>query len=135
MYVTEIHLYLLQIHLFRYHQTVKTKHLCYFRLIFGLLVTVNNSTCSQCSYLLQNAHRKHGLKQEGIGLHLQFVHIFVVPVQQFHSTHTPQNPLRHYLTTQNTKNHTHSIRPTSSDKTQLFTIQPHSQNHSKPTTK
>ena len=36
-----------------------------FRLLLGILVTVKNSACSQCSFLLQNAHRKHGLKQDG----------------------------------------------------------------------
>ena len=73
-----------------------------FQLLFGLFITVNNLTRGQCLFLLQNAHRKHSIDGRGICLHLQFVNIFTVPVQQFHSTHTPQNPLRHHLTTQNT---------------------------------
>ena len=33
--------------------------------LWKLLVTVNNSACSQCLFLLQNAHRKNGLQQSG----------------------------------------------------------------------
>ena len=65
LYTIEIHLYSLQIHLFRWQQTAKTKRLYHFRLLWELLATVKNSTCSQCAYLLQNAHRKTRLEAVG----------------------------------------------------------------------
>ena len=95
LYTIEIHLYSLQIHLFRWQQTAKTKRLYHFRLLWELLATVKNSTCSQCAYLLQNAHRKTRLEAVGVYLHFKVLKCFAVSVQQFHSTHTPQNPLRY----------------------------------------
>ena len=39
---------------------------------------------------------KYGLQQYGVCLHFKVLKCFAVQVQQFHSTHTPQNPLRYH---------------------------------------
>ena len=101
-----------------------------FRLLWELFITVKNSTCVQCLFLLQNAHWKSLFSADGdrftftICSHFRRTGI-VVPL---YSHATKSTPITH-LITHNTKNHTHTIRPTSSDKTQLFLTQTHAQAH------
>ena len=95
MYVIEIHLYLLQIHIFRYHQTAKTKHLFHFRLL--LEASCNRQKFdlqSMFTFITKSTLKNHCLQLSGVCLHFKVLKCFVVSVQQFHSTHTQQNPAR-----------------------------------------
>ena len=88
-------------------QQHKTKHLCYFRLLWELLVIVNNLTGGQCSLLLQNAHKNNRLQQQGdrftFNILLIFRRIGIVVPHNSHATKSTSIPK--------------IIRPTSSDKT------------------
>ena len=55
------------------------------------------------TFITKYTQKNHCLKLSGVCLHFKVLKCFAVPVQQCHSTHTQQNPLRHHLTTQNTK--------------------------------
>ena len=81
----------------------KTKRLYHFRLLFGLLVTVNNSTCVQCSLLLQNAFRK--IRLAAVGGKFTFTicsHFHRTGIVVPHNSHVTKST-RYHLTTQNTQ--------------------------------
>ena len=65
--------------------------------------------CSMFIFITKCTLKTRLAAVRGVYLHFKVLKCFAVPVQQFHSTHTLQNPLRHHLITQTPQNHSTHI--------------------------
>ena len=57
------------------------------------------NTGSMFTFITKCTLKNKACSSTGVCLHFKVLKCFAISVQQFHTTHTPQNPLRHHLTT------------------------------------